>query len=418
VTRRHPSTRRPRSALLVLLAGASLLTSCNLSPRDSITEPVSPQAAEIDWLWQLSLWMGTVVWIIVMILVAVPILRSRRHRDDDQRDREHVGPQGPGRTDGTRSDDAGRGDDEASVVTDPTADAEVATEPPGDVRLAHRGTAPGAELDEPMITADVADHDEAQVDERVRSRLLWIGGIIGPAIILLILLMASGRVGALTAHVERDEELVVDVIGHMFWWEVSYPEEDIVTANEINVPVDRPVRLNLTTEDVIHSFWIPRVHGKIDMIPGHENILSFEPTETGRFRGQCAEYCGIAHAQMVAFLEVMEPDDYDEWVEAQQADAVEPETPSEEVGKEVFIESGCAACHAVRGTEAVAEVGPDLTNLASRGSLAAGIVPNTRENLEELIVDPWGLKPGNPMPPTILDDDELEALLDYLEVLE
>jgi cytochrome c oxidase subunit II len=366
-----PARRVPRPAALVVLAAS--LAACAPDARDSITDPATPQAEQIDWLWQLSLWMGTAVWVIVMVLLAVPIVRSRRHQD--------------------RAPEAHR--------------SELA-----------KVSSPGAELDEPIIAADPTQTEEAQRDERVRSRLLWIGGIIGPAIILLILLMATGRVGALTAHVEEEGQLVIDVHGHMFWWEVHYPEQDITTANEIHVPVDQPVRLRLTTEDVIHSFWIPRVHGKVDMIPGTTNILSFEATETGRFRGQCAEYCGIAHAQMVAFLEVQEQGDFDAWVEDQQADAAEPTTDDEIEGERVFIESGCAACHAVQGTQATALVGPDLTHLASRGSLAAGIVPNTRENLEQLIVDPWGLKPGNPMPPTQLEDDELEALLDYLEVLE
>ncbi len=368
-------------------AAAVLLAGCGPDPRDSVTDPASPQAAHIDALWTLILWLGTAVWIGVMVLLAVPLLRSRRRR----RERPAAHAASTGRSDPVPAE---------------------ATPSPG------AATAPAAELDEPLAVADPREHLDAQTDQRVRSRLLWLGGIVVPAVILLVLLVAAGRVGGLTAHVERAGELEIEVVGHMFWWEVHYPELGITTANEIHVPVDRPVRLNLTTDDVIHSFWIPRVHGKIDMIPGRENQLTFEPTTTGRFRGQCAEYCGIAHAQMVAFLEVQEPDEFDAWVDQQQRDAVEPETESQLEGQRVFLDAGCAACHTVAGTEAVAGVGPDLTNLASRGSLAAGIRPNTRDDLRELIIDPWGVKPGNPMPPTILDDDELEALLDYLEALE
>jgi cytochrome c oxidase subunit II len=397
--RRPPTPGRP--AALVLAAAATLGTACGETPRDSATAPTSPQAAELEGLWSLSLWMGTAVWIAVMILLAVPIVRSRRANRGEPTD-----PTEPARSAESRRRQSGE-----PVLADSGRGSGTPSS------LAH-SAAPAAELDEPMIAADPANHEEARRDAKTRSRLLWIGGIILPAIILVVLLVASGRVGAATAHVERDGELVIDVVGHMFWWEVNYPDEGITTANEINVPVDRPVRLRLTTQDVIHSFWIPRVHGKIDMIPGRENSLSFEPTETGRFRGQCAEFCGIAHAQMVAFVEVQEQDDFDAWVAGQQTDAPEPQTPATMEGERVFFESGCAACHAVAGTAAVAQVGPDLTHLASRGSLAAGIVPNTRENLSRLIVDPWGLKPGNPMPPTVIGDDELEALLDYMETLD
>lgn len=277
---------------------------------------------------------------------------------------------------------------------------------------------PAAIVDEPIATADPAHRAEAAADERVSGRLVWIGGIIGPAAILVLLLVASSSVGRSVAHVEREGELVIDVVGHMFWWEINYPDLDITTANEIHVPVDRPVRLRLTTNDVIHSFWIPRLHGKIDMIPGTENWLTFEARETGRLRGQCAEFCGIAHAQMVAFVEVQEADEFEAWAEAQQVDADPAQDATAAAGEQVFLDAGCAACHAIGGTTFTGDVGPDLTHVASRGSLAAGIVPNTRDNLERLILDPWGVKPGNPMPPTELRDDDLEALLDYLEGLE
>jgi cytochrome c oxidase subunit II len=368
--------RRLAAALPLALATAA----CSAAP-DRTTSPASPQAADIDWLWNLSLWLGTAVWIAVMALLAVPLIRSRRSRSRQP------------------------------------SDADVAT-PAAQLDGRPPRNAPGSILDEPLLTADADAETDVGRDRKVRARLLWIGGIIGPAIILFLLLIASGRVGALTAHVERPDEIVVEVTGHMFWWEVHYPDHGVTTANEIHVPVDRPVRFRLFSEDVIHSFWIPRMHGKIDTIPGQENWLSFEPTETGRFRGACAEFCGVAHAQMVLWLEVQEQEEFDAWVEQQAADAVEPETPSQVEGERVFIEAGCAACHAVQGTGAVGGVGPDLTHIASRETLASGIVPNDREHLEELIVDPWGLKPGNRMPPTALTPDELEPLLDYLMGLE
>lgn len=393
--------RRALRQLSVLVATAVLLVGCGTVPRDSTTAPATPQAGDIDGLWSLSIWMGSAVWVAVMILLVVPMVRSRR--GDRGEPTDPAEPAGAGVTRGDPAGEAARGERSAAS---------------GTTSSVVRGATPGAELDEPMVAADPARLGEARSDAKARSRLVWIGGIILPALILIVLLVASGRVGASTAHVEREGELVIDVIGHMFWWEVSYPDQGITTANEIHVPVDRPVRLRLTTQDVIHSFWMPRLHGKVDMIPGHENSMSFEPTETGRFRGQCAEFCGIAHAQMIAFIEVQEAEEFDAWVAGQQTDAPEPVLPGAVEGERVFFDAGCAACHAVSGTAAVAQVGPDLTHLASRGSLAAGIVPNTRENLARLIVEPWDVKPGNPMPPTELTDDELDVLLDYLETLD
>lgn len=364
-------TRRTATMLPI----ATLVAACSTDGvRDATTDPAAPQAAAIDGLFWFSVILGVLVWLAVMVLLAVPLLRSRRRR---------------------------RAGDDAFPIGEGTA---------------ARYGVPAAEADGPLGVAEPALVAEADADEGVRARLVWIGGIIVPAIILIVLLVYSSMVGRATAHTAEDGELVIDVVGHMFWWEVEYPDLGVVTANEIHVPVDRPVRLRLTTDDVIHSFWIPRLHGKVDMIPGHENQLTFTATETGRFRGQCAEFCGIAHAQMVAFVEAQTPDDFDAWVESQQADVGDAADPE---GEGLFVEYGCAACHTVRGTDARGSVGPDLTHLASRGSLSAGIVPNTRENLAQVIVDPWGLKPGMPMPPTPdLTDAELEALLDYLEGLQ
>ncbi|MCC5949237.1 MAG: cytochrome c oxidase subunit II [Nitriliruptoraceae bacterium] len=389
-----PDPRRSRHARhLVLASAVAVLAACD-QVRDATTDPASPQAADLDGLWSLSLWMGVAVWVLVMALLATPVLRSwRRSRREGAPDDPRSGPadHDPTRAEGS------------PVVTE-------------------TGSGPRTTgiFEEALATADPALAEEAQADVGVHRRLLWWGGIILPAVILVVLLIASGRVGVATAHLASDEpdEVVVEVVGHMFWWEVRYPDHDIVTANEVVVPVDTPVRLVLTSADVIHSYWIPRLHGKVDMMPGQENWLTFTADTTGRFRGNCAEFCGIAHAQMVAYLDVVEQDEYEAWLANEAADARDPDTPTTAEGSRVFTEVGCAACHAVRGTSAVAGVGPDLTHLASRGHLAAGIVPNTRDNLERLIVDPWGLKPGNPMPPTNLDQDQLDALLDYLEHLE
>jgi cytochrome c oxidase subunit II len=375
-----------------------------------MTMPVAPEAADINWLWWFILILGTIVYVIVMALVAVPLVRSWRLRRHGY---EEAAPDDPAGAQGRDRPAAGDGAGPATSVSDPGGGAREDISAPGVL-----ASPPAAIEDEPLAMApDAAPIDET-ADRRVRSRLIWLGGIIIPIIILAVLLVATSVIAQSVAHVAEDDDLVIDVIGHKFWWEVRYPDHDVVTANEVHVPVDQRVRLNLRTEDVIHSWWIPRVHGKVDMIPGSDNIMTFTVEEPGRYRGQCAEYCGVAHAQMAKFLVAQEPDDFDAWVEQQQQDAAEPTTDSQQAGQQAYFEYGCADCHGISGHGAAGDVGPDLTHLASRGSLAAGIVPNDRQHLAELILDPWGVKAGNPMPPTRIPDEDLEPLLDYLEGLE
>lgn len=396
-----PATTLGRAAAGLV---ACLLVGCGGSGNGA-TAPASPQAVRIDDLWDLSLWLGIAVWGMVMVLLAVPVVRSWRRRPRRRRADEVA-------TDGHDPDDRGAGgqapDDRRVGGRDPGADAgrSAWTSPPG------------AALDEPLATADPSLSDAAQQDRQVRGRLLWLGGIVVPAIILVGLLIASGRVGVATAHVDHPDDLVVEVTGHMFWWEVHYPQYDVTTANEIHVPVDEPVRLRLTTGDVIHSFWIPRLHGKIDMVPGQENWLTFEATERGRFRGACAEFCGISHAQMVPWVQVQETEAFEAWIDDQAADAAPPTSDAAQTGQEVFLGAGCAGCHAVRGHEASSELAPDLTHLADRKTLAAGIVENDPNNLEQLILAPQSIKPGIRMPSTDLDADEIDALVAYLGELE
>ena len=381
-----PSSHRKVAHRAVAAATlAPLATGCD--PRDSMTAPVGPEAGDIAGLWWFIFWLGLAVYVVVMALLAVPLWRSFHRR---------------------------RARDEAP---EPTS---ASTSGGGEARRGGgRLAAPPAAIeDQPLATAPDSEPVDADAERRVSGRLIWLGGIIVPAIILFTLLVAAMLVSRSVAHVAQDDDLVIDVVGHMFWWEVHYPDHDITTANEIHVPTGERVRLRLHTEDVIHSFWIPRVHGKIDMIPGQENILTFTVDEPGRYRGQCAEYCGIAHAQMVKFLVAQEPDEFETWAADQAEPADEPDTEAAEEGRRAFFEYGCADCHAVDGHGAVAQEGPDLTHLATRDSLASGIVPNDREHLAELILDPWGVKAGNPMPPTDVPEDDLEALLDYLEGLE
>jgi cytochrome c oxidase subunit II len=396
--------RRVRRHLAPAAVLAPLLAACD--PRDSALDAVGPQAADIAWLSWFIFVLGGIVYVVVVALLAVPIVRSRRRRAPATEARAGHEPEDPG---------------------PPERAAEAARDPGGDPRPARvrdglsgsRLTVPmGAVEDEPLAPGPGGSVTETSGDRRVRGRLLWWGGVILPAIILMVLMVATSVTSRSVAHIAGDDDLVIDVTGHMFWWEVHYPDHDITTANEIHVPVDQPVRLNLHTEDVIHSFWIPRVHGKIDMIPGSENLMTFTVEEPGRYRGHCAEYCGIAHAQMVKFLVAQEQDDFDAWVEARQQPAEDPADEDALAGQEAFFEYGCAECHTVDGHGATGGDGPDLTDLASRESIAAGIAPNDREHLTELIVEPWSLKPGNPMPPTAIEGEDLERLLDYLEGLE
>lgn len=220
---------------------------------------------------------------------------------------------------------------------------------------------------------------------------------------------------------EDDGHLTILVTGRRWWWDIRYefPQaSDIVaTANEIHIPVGRPVHLRLVTADVIHSFWVPALHGKRDLIPGRENHLWLQADRPGVYEGQCAEFCGYQHAKMRLLVIARPEDEFHRWIAEQRLPAREPATESERLGREVFLKSSCVMCHTVRGTGAASRAGPDLTHLASRRTLGAVSVPNTRGHLAGWILDPQGIKPGNHMPPHAFPAEELHPLLDYLESL-
>jgi cytochrome c oxidase subunit II len=212
--------------------------------------------------------------------------------------------------------------------------------------------------------------------------------------------------------------LVVEIVGHQWWWEVRYPDEGITTANEVHIPVGRPVSVEVTAADVIHSFWVPRLGGKIDMLPDRTNTLILEADEPGEHNSQCAEFCGLGHAAMALSVVAESEEDFTSWMAARQSPAEAPTEESAQRGFGVFVSADCADCHTVQGTTADSTEGPDLTHFASRRSIGAGVLSNTRENLAEWITDPHALKPGVKMPPTDLSDEELDALLTYLDGLE
>ena len=214
----------------------------------------------------------------------------------------------------------------------------------------------------------------------------------------------------------------VEVTGRQWWWQVDYDHPDknkrFTTANELTIPVGIPVQIRLHSSDVIHSFWVPNLHGKQDLIPGHDGAIVLLADRPGVYRGQCAEFCGLQHAKMALWVNALAPADYARWVEAQRDSSKIPSTPMQRKGQDVFMSSPCPLCHNIQGTNASGKTGPDLTHFASRRSIAAGTLPNRRGFLAGWILDPQHIKPGAYMPPILLNQGELEPLLAYLESLQ
>lgn len=256
----------------------------------------------------------------------------------------------------------------------------------------------------------------APAGERTRF-LVWVG-IIGPGVVLIVIFVMSLRLMELLAMPAEAEEIQIHVTGHQWWWEVTYPDAEVVTANEIHIPVGQPVRLQLASVDVIHNFWVPELHGKMDMIPGQTNTFWLQADRAGEYRGMCAEFCGTQHGNM-ALIVVAEPaKQFAAWLEQQQQPAPVPTEALTQYGQQIFLSSSCVYCHRIAGTNANARVGPDLTHLASRRTLGAGTVENNLGNLAGWILNPHALKPGNLMPAADIPGDELQAMLAYLQTLE
>jgi len=263
----------------------------------------------------------------------------------------------------------------------------------------------------------------APLDEAGRLRLVALGGVL-TAVALVALLVISIRGGhELNPMRGAKDVLTVHVIGRQWWWELRYPgtapDQQVVTANELHIPVGRPVLLELESRDVIHSFWVPELHGKRDLVPGHDSTTYLQADRPGVFRGQCAEFCGAQHAQM-GILVIAEPEsDFQAWLAAERRPAppVSGLTPDAQRGRELFLRGTCVMCHRVAGTPAGATMGPDLTHLASRRTLAAGSLPNVHEHLRRWVTDAQTVKPGSHMPPTPLGTEDQHSLLAFLEAL-
>lgn len=255
-----------------------------------------------------------------------------------------------------------------------------------------------------------------------RRMTVWVGGALGVTVIILfVFLVSSFLTGRKVSSMSTGDSVYIEVTGHQWWWEVRYidqtPSNTFTTANEIHIPVGRPVQVKLKSADVIHSFWVPNLAGKKDLIPGKDATLMLKADREGIYRGQCAEFCGHQHAHM-AFLVVAEsPEKFAAWQQQQRLPAAQATDPAAQRGQQVFLSSPCVMCHTINGTTAGSKVGPDLTHVGSRQTIAAATLQNTFGHLSGWVSDAQGVKPGSMMPPNNLTPDDLQSVVAYLQSL-
>jgi cytochrome c oxidase subunit 2 len=260
-------------------------------------------------------------------------------------------------------------------------------------------------------------------DEEGDRRASWFVGtatgltVFSLFVVLVLSVIAEKRVEG----TPKENAVSIQVTGHQWWWEITYPnsqaDRTISTANEIHIPIRTPIVILTKSADVIHSFWVPSITGKRDLIPGISSAFSFEVKTPGVYHGQCAEFCGLQHAHMGFAVIADTPQEFAAWQEQQIRDAAEPVNPQQALGKKVFLTHACLMCHAIQGTQAGSRMGPDLTHVGSRRMIAAETLPNVAGALGGWIIDPQQIKPGNHMAPNGLRGDELEALISYLQSL-
>ena len=276
-----------------------------------------------------------------------------------------------------------------------------------------RKAGPDEILDKPEVAPDPA---------RERRKTFVVGGALGlTAVVLFVFLVSSFLTGRKVSSMSTGGSVFIEVRAHQWWWEARYTDatssNTFTTANEIHIPTGRPVQLKLTSTDVIHSFWVPNLAGKKDAIPGKETTLMLNAEREGVYRGQCAEFCGQQHAHM-AFLVVAEsPEKFAAWQQQQRRPAAQPVDPALQRGQQVFMNSPCVMCHTITGTQAGSNVGPNLTHVGSRMTIAAATLANTTGHLSGWVSDAQGVKPGSRMPPNNLSPDDLQALVAYLQSL-
>jgi cytochrome c oxidase subunit 2 len=264
------------------------------------------------------------------------------------------------------------------------------------------------------------EEDRIEPPQVYGSNQIEIAWTVIPILIVFVLTMSTARVtSAIQDQRMPKDALKVTVVGHQWWWEYRYPDLGIVSANELHVPLNTTAQpkvtsLTLESADVAHSFWIPQLAGKTDVIPNRSNHMWIDPRATGVFLGNCAEYCGTQHANMLVRLVVDTPEDFDKWVAHQKENA---EHPNVQPGRDLFLSLSCVNCHAVKGTPSDGKFGPDLSHLMSRQTIASGMIPNNLENLSRWVKDPQEVKPGNLMPNMQLNETELNLVVAYLSSL-
>ena len=262
------------------------------------------------------------------------------------------------------------------------------------------------------------DHEPPQIYGSNQLEFAWT---VIPIVTVFVLFLATARtIYDVQGAAPPAGALNVTVVGHQWWWEIRYPELGIVTANELHVPVSepgqrRPTFLKLESVDVAHSFWVPQLAGKTDLIPNKENMMWIEPMQTGTYVGNCAEYCGLQHAHMMLRVIVHRAEEFEKWVAEQKQSSADD--PQARAGRDLFFSTSCINCHTIRGTQATGTFGPDLTHLMSRETLGAGTVPNTAEKLRDWVRDPQTIKEGCNMPNMQLTDNELNQMVAYLVTL-
>jgi len=269
--------------------------------------------------------------------------------------------------------------------------------------------------------------EHAPHDAPSDKRWIVVGGFLVPAVVLATIFVMTLKTMAQFPMGDNEEHAPgpsITVAGHQWWWEVEYrygggTNDRFVTANELHIPAGRPVDIELITRDVIHSFWVPRLHGKVDLVPGFANRIRVQADQPGLYRGECGEYCGPQHAHMVLLVQADAPADFDAWLARMRTPAAAPADPFAARGQQVFLSSACALCHTIRGTAAQGQVGPDLTHVGSRKAIAANSYPNSTGFLEAWVTHAQTMKPDAQMPNvTAFTGEDLRALVAYLEGLQ